>query len=892
MIPSPRAPEAPHALGAAAVLTALGTDPGRGLDAAEAARRLEADGPNALAEHAGPSPWRVLAGQLKNILVVILLVAIVLSLALGHLVEAIAIGVIAAFSVGLGFVQELRAERALDALRELAAPVARVIRDGARREVPSRELVAGDLVVLAAGDVVPADARIVEAADLHVDEAALTGESVPVAKSVAPVARADAALGDRTSLVFAATAVTHGRGRAVVFATGPRTEMGKIGALLASVETAKTPLERNMDRVGAALAKAAAVVVVLVVALGLARGLPVVDMILFGIALAVAVVPEALPAVVTISLAIGAQKMARRHALIRRLPTVETLGSTSVICSDKTGTLTTGEMTVRELHAGGEVLAVGGSGYAPSGGFRRGGAPVAPAGTFLELLRGAALCTDARLVRTADGRHRIEGDPTEGALIVAAAKAGLDKDALEAAAPRTAEIAFSSERKRMTTVHAAPDGTVAYTKGAPELVLERCATELGPNGPRPLDAAARARVLAAAHEMASRALRVLAVARRRGPAAEGEAERELELLGLAGMLDAPRPEAADAIRTCHAAGIRPLMITGDHPLTARAVAGELGLLGEGEVVSGPELAAMDDATLARRAPAIQIYARVSPADKLRVVGALQAAGGVVAMTGDGVNDAPALKKADVGVAMGITGTDVSKEASAMILTDDNFASIVAAVEEGRAIFDNVKKYLMYLLSSNVGEIALMAGALLVGLPVPLTAVQILYVNLATDGLPALALAFDPHAGDLMSRRPRDPAQGIFTPPVVRLMLTGGFWSGLVNVSLFAWALSSGRPLDEAMTMTFVSLVLIQFFKAFSFRSERHSILVRPFENRWLDLAVLWELAVLAAVVYWPPMHTVFKTFPLSAVDALVVAAASFSVVPVLETAKWLGRRRG
>jgi Ca2+-transporting ATPase len=872
------------------VLAQLGADPARGLSSGEAARRLRDRGPNELAAGERVSPLAVLAAQLKNVLVVILLVAIVLSIALGHAVEAVVIGVIAAFSIVLGFVQEVRAERALEALRKLAAPHARVVRDGERRDVPARELVEGDVLLLAAGDVVAADARLLEAADLHADEAALTGESVPVSKAAAEVLPAEVPLGDRTNLVFAATAVTHGRGRAVVVATGPRTEMGKIGALLASVEQARSPLEKNMDRVGAALAKAAAGVVVLVVALGLLRGMPLVDMILFGIALAVAVVPEALPAVVTISLAIGAQKMARRSALVRRLPTVETLGSTSVICSDKTGTLTTGEMTVRELWAAGDTLGVEGSGYAPEGGFARGGAAARPGEPFLELLRAAALCNDARLVRGPDGRHRVDGDPTEGALLVAAAKAGLDAAELARALPRRDELAFSSERKRMTTFHGAPGGGVSYTKGAPELVVAGCAAELGADGPRPLDEAGRARVLEAAREMAGRALRVLAVARKAGGRGE-DAERGMELLGLAGMLDAPRVEARGAIDTCHAAGVRPLMITGDHPVTARAVAVELGLLGGGEVVTGPELAAMDDATLARRAPAIQVYARVSPADKLRVVTALQAAGGVVAMTGDGVNDAPALKKADVGVAMGITGTDVSKEAAAMILTDDNFASIVAAVEEGRAIFDNVKKYLMYLLSSNVGEIALMAGAMLAGLPIPLTAVQILYVNLATDGLPALALAFDPHAGDLMRRRPRDPREGVFTRAVVRVMLAGGLWSGIVNVSLFAWALASGRPLDEAMTMTFVSLVLIQFFKAYAFRSERHSVLERPFENRWLNLAVAWELVLLAVIVYWEPLHGPFRTYALTLADALVVLAAAATVLPVVETAKWLERRR-
>jgi Ca2+-transporting ATPase len=852
---------APHASEAAEVVARLRSDADRGLSAGEAARRLALDGPNELAGGGGPSAWRILAGQFRNVLIAILLVAIALSLALGHVVEAAAIAVITAFSVVLGFIQEYRAERALEALRRMAAPNATVVRDGEELDVPSREVVAGDVILVEAGDLVPADGRVLSAANLRVDEAALTGESVPAGKETGVVAE-ELPLGDRRNLVFGSTAVVTGRARAVVTATGARSEVGRISELLKGVEQGPSPLEAALGRVGRQLARAAVGVVAVVVALGLLRGLPLVEMIIFGIALAVAVVPEALPAVVTVSLAIGAQRMARRRALIRRLPTVETLGSTTVICSDKTGTLTAGEMTVRELYAGGRTIAVSGAGYAPEGGF----SGEAPRG----LLAAAALCNDAHLLRDAEGRWRVKGDPTEGALLVAAAKAGLKRAALESELPRTDEIAFTPERKRMTTMHR---GAVAISKGAPEVIVASC--EMGEEE--------RGRVLAEARSMAGRALRVLAVARRDGAAIES-AESGMTFLGLVGMIDPPRPEAREAIRTCRDAGIRPVMITGDHPMTARAVGAEIGL--EGELLTGRELEAMDDEALRGRVAATSIYARVSPADKLRVVAALQSRGEVVAMTGDGVNDAPALKKADIGVAMGVTGTDVAKEAAAMTLTDDNFATIVAAVEEGRAIFDNIKKYVMYLVSSNIGEIALMAGAMVAGLPLPLSAVQILYVNLATDGLPALALAVDPPSRELMRRKPKARGGGIFPRPVVVLMLLGGAWSALVNLSLFAWALSSGRSLAHAMTMAFVSLVLIQFFKAYAFRSELRSTFARPFENRWLNLAVAWEVLLLVLIVTVPALRGVFGAAALSVTDGVIVTAGAFSVVPVLEGAKW------
>ena len=781
-----------HALPVEACLERLRSARG-GLTGAEADRRLKENGPNELQGARRASPWALLLEQFRNVLIIILLIAVALSAVLGEGVEAVAIAVIVLFAVLLGFVQEYRAERSMEALREMAAPTATVLRDGEEIEVPARELVPGDMILLYAGDRVPADARLVEAVNLRLEEAPLTGESVPVEKQTAPTPGDELAVGDRTSMVYAGTAVTYGRGRAVVTATGMETEFGKVARMLQDVVSGRTPLQENLAKVGKLLARAALAVVAVIVVVGLLRGQPFIEMFIFGIALAVAVVPEALPAVVTISLAIGVQRMVRRNALIRRLPAVETLGSTSVICSDKTGTLTRDEMTVRRLHVAGRTLDVSGTGYEPVGTFSHEGSEVEPPGPVACLLEAAALASDAHVARK-EGTDRwvVKGDPTEGALVVAAAKAGLHKADLDARYPRVGEVPFTSETKRMITLHDTPDGVVAYSKGAPEVILDSCTRVATDGGERPLGPADREAVLDAARRMAGEALRVLAVATRRD-ATLADAEQDMTFLGLIGMIDPPRPEARPAIERCAEAGIKVVMITGDHPLTAQAVARELGVLRDGRVVTGAELEAMTEEEFARQVDDIEVYARVSPAHKLRVVTALQERGHVVAMTGDGVNDAPALKKAAIGIAMGITGTDVTKEAAAMTLTDDNFASIVAAVEEGRGIFNNIKKYLVYLLSSNLGEIGLMAGAALLGLPLPLTAVMLLYVNLATDGLPALALAVDPPEPDLMRHPPRNPRTGIFTRPVVTLMVVGGVWSTLVNLALFAWATRSAAP---------------------------------------------------------------------------------------------------
>ncbi len=859
-----------------------------GLTHAEVLSRLGVYGPNRLEAERRASPWLLLFDQFKNVLILTLLLATLLSAFIGHGVEAVAIAVIVVFAVLLGFVQEFKAERALEALKAMAAPLAKVLRDGKEIMIDASEIVPGDVVMLAAGDRVPADARLLQAMNLRADEASLTGESLPSEKEAGAIFSAEATPGDRKNMVFAGTAISYGRATALVVATGMQTEFGRIATMLQGVKTEKTPLQKNLDKVGSALAGAAFVIVLVIVAFGVFRGQSFIEMLIFGIALAVAVVPEALPAVVTISLALGVQRMVKRHALMRRLPVVETLGSTTVICSDKTGTLTRDEMTVRALYTSGTLIEVSGSGYRPEGSLTVESSGVLPE-SVRELLVAGALCNDARMVINGDGAWQIAGDPTEGALLVVARKAGLDETLLQQEHERLDELPFSSETKRMITLHKSGNSTKAVIKGAPEVLVDGCNSVRIGAGVQALDDAMRAALLAVADGLGKKALRVLALAVKDVAEIRG-ADTGMTFLGFVGMIDPPRAEAGAAVRKCLDAGIRPVMITGDHPLTAEAIARELGILGDGKVVTGVMLQSMSDEELRRTASSISVFARVSPEHKLRIVDALQQNGEVVAMTGDGVNDAPALKKADIGISMGITGTDVAKEASAMMLTDDNFASIVAAVEEGRSIYDNIKKYLVYLLSSNIGELGLMAIATFMGIPLPLSAVQILYVNLATDGLPALALAVDPAESDIMLRRPNDPSQGIFTRSVLALILTGGIWSTMVNVSLFQWMIASGRPLKEAMTMTFLSLVLIQFFKAYNFRSEKNSMFIRPFANKWLNLAIGWELVMLAAIITLPFLQKPFGTFLLTGEDLVIVIFSAATVVPVIEILKWFLRR--
>ncbi|MBM3142360.1 MAG: calcium-transporting P-type ATPase, PMR1-type [Chloroflexi bacterium] len=884
-----------HNLETPEVLTALNSKRD-GLSQEEAQRRLDAFGPNELAEKEKISPWIIFLEQFKNFLIIILLVAVALSAIMGEVADAIVIFVIILFATGLGFVQEYRAERAMEALKRMAAPMASVLRGREETEIPSRELVPGDIIILRTGDRIPADCRLIEAVNLRTDEAPLTGESVPVEKTDRVLPR-EVSISDRKNIAFMGTAAVYGRGTAVVTATGMATEFGKIAAMLQEVEKEQTPLQINLDKLGKWIGIGALALCFTLAGIGVLRGHEILEMLIWGVSLAVAAVPEALPAVVTISLALGVQRMVRRHALVRKLPAVEALGCTTFICSDKTGTLTQDQMTIRRLYVDGKLIDITGVGYEPKGEFHLDGKALNTEGdTALQmLLQIGSLCNDTSLT-SANGVWRIKGDPTEGALVVTAAKAGLWQEKLQSQFPRIHEIPFSSETKRMTTVYQTPQGKIAYSKGAPEVILSSCSRIYRDGKEKELAHEDRKTIMSVAQEMAEDALRVLGLAYKRLTDTAGPTdgvEQDMVFVGLAGMIDPPREEVKEAVKLCDQAGIRSVMITGDHKLTAVAIAKELGILKEGVALTGAEIDNLSDEEFEALIEKIEVYARVSPAHKLRVIEALVKKGHVVAMTGDGVNDAPALKKADIGVAMGITGTDVSKEAADIILTDDNFASIVAAVEEGRGIFSNIKKYLMYLLSSNLGEILLMAVAILfgplIGLPpgaIPLIAVQILYVNLATDGLPALALSVDPAEPDIMRQKPRPRGQGIFTKPVVTLMSIGGIWSAIVNLAIFKWALDAGKSMMEAQCLCFLCLVLIQFFKAYNFRSDKKSIFeIGMFKNKWLNLAILWEVVLLYIVIEVPFFEAVFNTYPLSVFEWLAVILLAGSIFPVLEIAK-------
>lgn len=857
----------------AQALTELGTDKA-GLTVEEAARRLQEHGPNELISKKKISPVTIFFEQFKDFLILILLAATVLSLIIGETLDAIVIMVIVVFAAGLGFIQEYRAERAMEALKKMAAPTARVKRGGNEIEIPARELVPGDVVILKAGDRIPADGRILECFSLKIEEAALTGESLAVEKTAGSIKGERLPLGDRRNIVYMGTTSVYGRGSAVITATSMATEFGKISTMLQEVEEKQTPLQQNLDKVGKMLGTACLIVVAIVALVGLLRGHTFLEMLMWGISLAIAAVPEALPAVVTVSLAIGVQRMVKRHALVRRLPAVETLGCTTVICSDKTGTLTQDKMTAMRLYLEGHLVDVTGSGYEPKGEFFAPGEGI----TIEEnrglrlLLSAGVLCNDCSLAQSDKGWN-IKGDPTEGALIVLGAKGGLWSNDLNSKFPRIGEVPFSSERKRMTTIHQTPEGNAAYCKGAPEVVLELCQHTYRKPEYGELGLSERKQILGAAQQMASEGLRVLGIAGRLLPGSSlkpEDVEKDFVFIGLVGMRDAPRPEAKAAIETCRKAGIKTVMITGDHKLTAIAVAGELGLLRGGVALSGAELDNLSDEEFDKMVENIDVYARVSPAHKMRVIDAFSRKGHIVSMTGDGVNDAPALKKADIGVAMGITGTDVSKEASDVILTDDNFASIVAAVEEGRGIFSNIKKYLVYLLSCNIGEIIIMFVAVLIGLPLPLVATQLLFVNLATDGLPALALAVDPASPEIMEKPPRNPKQGIFTRPVNVFIGGVGIGTALVGLGVFIWALNSGKSSLEAQGLCFVTLILAEMFNAYCSRSEKYSVFkIGVFGNKWLNWSILSSLAMTLLVVYVPVLQGPFNTYSMSATDWLI-----------------------
>ena len=898
--------DAPHAASFETVLAVLGVDPRLGLSEDEAAARLARHGRNVLAAAPPVPAWRRFLAQFADLLVGLLLAAGVVSLGLWAVqrdspapYEALAIFVIVLINAAMGYVQEAQAERAAAALRDMTAAQAKVLRDGLPRPLPAAELVPGDVILIEEGDAIPADARLIETVSLHCNEAALTGESLPSAKSLAAVA-ADAPLGDRAGMVFSGATAISGRGRAVVVATGMATEMGRVARLLEETPGETTPLQVELAKAARALAVvvlsiAAAMIAVIALTSRVTSFSAFFDILMLGVALAVAAVPEGLPAVVTAALAMGVRRMARRNAIMRRLAAVETLGSATVIAADKTGTLTRNEMTVRRVVTASGRSDFDGSGYAPYGEPRaeQGGEVAGAQRAELErALRAAERANNAAL-REVEGEWRALGDPTEAALLVAARKAGLDIEALATRFPRLAEAPFSSERKLMSTVHADAerDRHVVFVKGAPSVLLERCDRELVGDEARPLDAARRAAIRADAEALAAQALRTLAVAYRATPpgapapdaATAAGFERDLVFLGLIGMIDPPREEARAAVAKARAAGVRPIMITGDHPRTAAVIAQELGVASNDRVVAGAEIARADDARLDALVREVSVFARVDPEHKLRIVQALQRQGEVVAMTGDGVNDAPALKTADIGVAMGINGTDVSKQAADMILVDDDFATIVAAIEEGRAIFDNIRKFLLYLLSSNIGEVMTMffgvifAGALGLtqaaqgGFALPLLATQILWINLITDGAPALALGVDPADPDAIRRPPRPRGEAV---------LTGRMWVGIVTVgaamaAATLLALDAGLPgglieghgeLPYARTLAFTTLVLAQLLNVFSARFDTRSAFADLFTNRWLWVAVALSLLLHVAAISLPGLRDAFGATPLSPAD--------------------------
>lgn len=878
-----------HALSVDEVVTKLATSR-TGLSENEAKRRLQHFGFNELEPEKKTSPLGILLRQFKNILILILLAAVFVAFVAGETIDAVVILVIVAGASALGFVQEFRAEHALEALKRMAALTASVVRDGEEHEVPARELVLGDLIRLTDGDRVPADARLVEAVNLKVDEASLTGESLPIQKECESLPM-DLPLAERRNLVYAGTTVTYGRGSGIVYSTGLRTEFGKIAGIIRSAPKIKTPLEIRIERLGRLLSAVVVSIAVLILVLGLLRGETLPRMMLWSISLAVAAVPEALPAVVTAGLAIGVRNMARRKAIVRRLAAVETLGSTTVICSDKTGTMTKGQQTVRKVFVGLDSYDVTGTGYGTDGQILRNGHVANDKGLSL-LVKLALLCNDAHVSK---GSPILLGDPTEIALVVAALKAGESED-VRTQYSRIDEIPFSSARKRMTTIHRTPEGSIiCVMKGAAEIVLERCDGIYDNGLTRTIDANIRVQVLRLADAMASEALRVIAFGYKVLPShvnrfTEEECERGLVFLGLMGMIDPPRDEAKEAVQKCRTAGIKVVMITGDHRLTAKAIANELGLLDENStVITGRELDTMTDEQLEETVERTAVYARVSPEHKMRIVKALRKKGHITAMTGDGVNDAPALKFADIGVAMGITGTDVTKETADMILADDNFATIVSAIEEGRRIFDNIKKYLVYLLESSIGEVAIFALAMMMQLPLPLLPKHILYINLATDGLPAMALGVDPPEPGIMNRPPRNPKLGVFSD--IKWWIIGLatlFILGTFGVFYFALSANSNGDggIDKVRTMVFVSVILFEIFLPFSLRSLRASMVnVGVLRNKFLVAAVLWEMSLLVLLVNVPLLETAFGLVPLSATEWIMITGLAASRLVALELAK-------
>jgi cation-transporting P-type ATPase F len=886
-----------HAMGRKDVLAFLGVDE-RGLSAGQVDERLEKYGPNLLPQEDKPSALRRFMMQFKNVLIYVLLVAAVLTLALGEFVDSAVIFAVVIINAIIGFIQEGKAERAMEAIRAMLSPKALVVRDGKEQDLPAEELVPGDIVMVRSGDRVPADLRVVSARNAQAEEAALTGESEPVDKQVDPV-ESDAPLGDRFCMAYSSTVITSGQLRGVVVATGGDTEIGRIGAMVSGVEQITTPLIRKINAFGHALSLAIILVSAAVFLFGyFVRGFDLTEIFMAVVSLAVAAIPEGLPAVMTITLALGVQRMAKRNAIVRRLPAVETLGSVTVICSDKTGTLTKNEMTVQAILAGDQVFDVEGAGYEPTGGIHANGADVAIDATpaLRECLLAGALCNDAQHLEH-DGRWTIVGDPTEGALLVAAKKAGLDPERLNDVSPRCDAIPFESERQFMATLHRA-QAAVIYLKGAVEKTIRLCDRMLDADGTeRAVDAPL---VLDQVERFAGRGLRVLAFARKLVP--EGTAtltDREVEggltFLGLQAMMDPPRPEAVAAVRACQQAGIAVKMITGDHAITARTIAAQIGLDGRkhrenGELVAmtGQELAATDEERLPEAADHTAVFARVSPEQKLRLVEALQAREHVVAMTGDGVNDAPALKQANIGVAMGRGGTEVAKEAADMVLTDDNFASIEAAVEEGRCVFDNLTKFIVWTLPTNMGEGLVLLTAIAFGAVLPILPVQILWINMTTAVALGLMLAFEPKEPGIMVRPPRDPGQPILTGVLIErivmvslLMLAGAY-------GIFLLELDRTGSLVAARTAAVNVFVMVELFYLFNCRSLEHSLFhVGLFSNPWIWRGVAVMTALQLLLTYTPAMNRLFHTAPIDGSSWGLILTAAVTIYIVVEAETWL-----
>jgi len=872
----------------------------KGLSEEEAKLRLTKFGYNELKKRKRVSLLQIFLAQFKNIFVIMLIGAIIISVIIGFIearasaephvvletyVDAIAIGAIVVLNAVVGFVQEYRSEKAMEAMEKLTAPRARVLRGGREAMIPAKEIVPGDILLLETGDRIATDARLLEAVDLSVDEAILTGESAPVSKNTRALT-VETLVADRKNMVFMGTHVTYGRGKAIVTSTGMNTQFGKIAEMVQVVEKEEIPLKIKLDRFAKKIGIIVIIAVVTILLLDLARtGRVELEVLMTSVALAVSAVPEGLPAIVTVTLALGARELAKRNAVIRRLASVETLGSTTVICSDKTGTLTKGEMTVRKIFVNNQMIEVTGSGYEPKGEFYLEGRKIDPAKDqhLGLLLRIGVLCNNASYDMT-----DVIGDPTEGALIVVAAKAGLQENEVERLYPRRSEIPFSSERKRMTTIHNTPEGQqVAYVKGSPETVLRFC-EHVYQNGEKAkLDEVLRKEILQKSEEVAGQALRVLGIAYnvvsdKHAVFKEESVEKNLVFVGFVGMIDPPRQEAKEAVRLCERGGIRVVMITGDHKLTAVTVARELGIMKSGTALTGEELDRLSDEEFEKVVEKVSVYARVSPEHKLRIVKALKNKGNIVAMTGDGVNDAPALKQADIGVAMGVTGTDVTKEASDMILADDNFATIVNAVRGGRIIYDNIRKFIRFLLALNFTELVLIGSFALIGLPIPLLPAMILWLNLVTDGPPAVALSMDPPAEDVMQRPPRSPKEGIMHGMLI-FILASSLIQLIAEIGVFWWGFGVAGSVEKARTMVFLVACFFELVVVWNCRSEsRNAFRVGFLTNKPLLIAVMISVFSTLAVIYVPPLPAMFQTVPLDLLEWTVVilfSSLGFLVVP-------------